>query len=270
MRKSYGVLAVLSALWASYCFSEPFNYGTTDPITSSSWFIQDYLPESPSIGINAVLYRYTTVKETNDDMLVHVQNKNALGSGYIFRETDDWSGLPSATINKLVPVDNIPSSYFGEGSIEVEGKGSVTSQSVKYNYRIDTAFVTQVPKIDIPEVKVYTYTLDESFLPDSKNNSVYTEESENNKKSDKENSKKDALRRAKKATSIGNTAAQKAMLEALMTASLTPYYGVTIEGGVYNDTLSIEDKKLPENKKALRIGLGQQVLHTKMVNMQYR
>jgi hypothetical protein len=55
--------------------------------------------------------------------LVHVGNKNANGSGYIFRETDDWSGMPSNTIVKSFNLSNIPATNWGTGSIEVEGEG---------------------------------------------------------------------------------------------------------------------------------------------------
>ena len=58
------------------------------------------LPDASGIDINGLFYRYTTVKNPEDDMKVHVGNLNANGDGYIFRETDDWSGVPSNTIVK--------------------------------------------------------------------------------------------------------------------------------------------------------------------------
>ena len=112
--------------------------------------MNDYLPDSttyPIVDINAVIYRYSTIKGTQDDLLVHVQNKDTEGTGYIFRETDDWSGLPSGTIHKYIPLANLPAYRFGEGSIETEGNGQVTGHTVMYNYRIDTA-VTK-PDVDI-------------------------------------------------------------------------------------------------------------------------
>ena len=65
------------------------------------------LPDIPGIDINGLLYRYTTVKRPEDDMKVHVGNKNADGNGYIFKETDDWSGVPGNTIVKSFPLANI-------------------------------------------------------------------------------------------------------------------------------------------------------------------
>lgn len=71
------------------------------------------LPQQLGLTVNSVIYRYTTEKNTEDDMLVHVQNENLLGNGYIFRSTDDWSGLPGNTINKTVPVGAIGIDYWG-------------------------------------------------------------------------------------------------------------------------------------------------------------
>ena len=43
----------------------------------------------PGIDINGVIYQYTAVKDRADPFTVSIQNENATGSGYIFRETDD-------------------------------------------------------------------------------------------------------------------------------------------------------------------------------------
>ena len=51
---------------------------------------------------NALIYKYTTVKNPEDDMLVHVGNLNANGDGYIFKETDDWSGVAGSATVKLL------------------------------------------------------------------------------------------------------------------------------------------------------------------------
>ncbi len=47
------------------------------------------------------------------------------------------------------------------------------------------------------------------------------------------------------------------------------YYNTKINGGVYADVNSIADKQLPDNKKALRNNLAQQLLHEQMIDMQY-
>ena len=90
------------------------------------------LPQQAGLQVSNVIYQYTAIKDPDSDMLVHVQNENAQGDGYIFRETDDWSQLPGNTINKIIPVADLPIQLWGNGSIEVEGDGSVTDPTVAY------------------------------------------------------------------------------------------------------------------------------------------
>lgn len=214
--------------------------------------------------VNNVIYQYTTVKNPNDPMLVHVQNLNAKGNGYIFRSTDDWSGLPGNTINKAVPVD-IPIQYLGDGSIQVEGRGSVEKANVVYSYRIDQCFDAKntpgcpgyVPKI--PEV-IYN-ALDDSAVKQAllKTELIKYEEK-----------LKEAKERRLKEAKDAESDAQKSMLDALNSASnITSYYSRKIDGGVYKETVSLKDSKLPENRLGLRNGLAQQLLHTRMVDMQF-
>lgn len=219
----------------------------------------DFLPNDPIVDINGVLYRYTTVKQTQDDMLVHVQNKDTQGTGYIFRETDDWSGLPSGTIVKLVPVDNISADRFGEGSIEVEGTGEVIGSAVQYNYRIDS--VQPVQNIDNSEpLDLSMYTVEAAEVtsePDYSN-----EEAES---SEDEEEQERALRASKGAVELANAA----MFNRLADNGLPTSYTVAMKGGEYKDAVTLVDTKIPENKRALRVGLAQQILHQKMVEMQY-
>jgi hypothetical protein len=51
--------------------------------------------------------------------------------------------------------------------------------------------------------------------------------------------------------------------------NIAMYYNTKINGGVYADVNSIADEQLPDNKKALRNNLAQQLLHEKMIDMQY-
>jgi hypothetical protein len=264
-------LALSSLLWASYSYSEPYTYGATDTIRTNIWDMQDYLPDDPVVDINAVIYRYTTVKETEDDMLVHIQNKDTQGPGYIFRETDDWSGLPSATINKYVPVDNISASRFGEGSIEVEGKGQVTGQTISYSYRIDTAVTNVDPAFipDIPEPPTPYNALEDDSISSSEAAVEDLEEEESDDTASDKDRKERALRASKKAVGIGATQAQLAMLSALTSVTFGQAYSIQIDGGTYVEDVSLTDAKLPENRQGLRNGLAQQILHTKMVDAQY-
>src|SRR5210317_1007511 len=119
MRRKLYLAAVALQLCSSYSYSEEiFGTGNASGLT---WTMENVLPAQSGLTVNSVFYRYTTVKNPLDDMIVHVQNEDALGSGYIFRSSDDWSGLPGNTINKLIGVESIPRERWGNGSIEVEG-----------------------------------------------------------------------------------------------------------------------------------------------------
>ncbi len=41
-------------------------------------------------------------------------------------------------------------------------------------------------------------------------------------------------------------------------------------GGVYEDVQGYSSERVPENRKGLRVGLAQQLLHTELVNSQYK
>ena len=79
----------------SYSYSEPYYYGASGNAASTalSWGMPSVLPDIAGLDVNGLLYRYTTVKNPEDDMKVHVGNHNANGDGYTFRETDDWLSL---------------------------------------------------------------------------------------------------------------------------------------------------------------------------------
>jgi hypothetical protein len=51
--------------------------------------------------------------------------------------------------------------------------------------------------------------------------------------------------------------------------NLNMYYNASINGGSYADAPGLADSEIPDNKKALRNNLAQQILHEKMVDMQY-
>jgi hypothetical protein len=212
------------------------------------------LPDIPGIDINGLLYRYTTVKNPEDDMKVHVGNKNASGDGYIFRETDDWSGVPGNTIVKSFPLSNIPATQWGAGSIDIEGEGSVKDAVVIYNYRIDECFDPQSnpncpgyvkPMPVIPVIEVYDALEDDNAMAaiDADTDFQYDEDGELILSEEEE--------------------------EEDQQTNLNMYYNASINGGSYADAPGLADSEIPDNKKALRNNLAQQILHEKMVDMQY-
>ena len=173
--KQKPVWVLLLALWPSYSSCDPYSYGATGNAASTalSWGMNSVLPDIPGLDINGLLYKYTTIKNPEDDMKVHVSNRNATGDGYTFRETDDWSGVPSNTIVKSFPLANIAASEWGDGSITVEGQGSVTDPVVIYSFRIDECYDEQSnpacpgyvkPIPVIPVVDLYDVLEDEAAM----------------------------------------------------------------------------------------------------------
>jgi hypothetical protein len=242
------------------------------------------LPQQAGLTVNGVIYSYNTVKNTEDAMLVHVQNENALGEGYIFRETDDWTGLPSNRINKLVATGAIPIEYWGNGSVEVEGKGEVTDASIIYNYSYDPCFDPQsspdcpgyvaqlVLDTNSPE---YQDPLDDPFIQEELKRKADLEDKEKQEQERKammvktKNRLEVALGAVNAALMEAEASAKEAELMAMATLPTT-YLNTKISGGTYEDVPTpYEDKQLPPNKNGRRMGFAQQKLHDEMVQSQY-
>jgi hypothetical protein len=255
------------------------------------------LPTPPGLDIDSVIYNYTIQKQLEDQVKVHVQNENATGTGYIFRETDDWKvgSLGGTEINKVVGVGGIHRSLWGEGSIEVEGNGAVTDPNVVYTYKVDPCYDPQFnpscpgyvqPKP--PEIfqvdlsSIYDATKDENVDLENKvdedlisdADDELSEEELREKEEEEERDSKERLEKALAAADnsimFAQALAQSQMLETLnLSTNMNTYYSTTIQGGVYNETVSLQDSQLPENRSGLRNGLAQQLLHEELIDMQY-
>ena len=272
-------------LLPSYSYSEPYTYGATSNAASNAlgWTMDSILPSIGGVDINGLLYRYTTVKDPDADMKVHVGNHNSSGDGYTFRETDDWSGVPGNTIVKSFPLSNIPASQWGTGFVEVEGEGTVKDAVVIYNYRLDKCYDPQSdpscagyvkPMPEIPEVVVYDALEDDAvvdtleadeFQYDEDGKLILDEEEE-----EEESRIEMGLTASANALTLFKTQNQSDIILALnRQTNINMYYNAKINGGTLNDAAGLKDGTIPDNKKALRNNLAQQVLHEKMVDMQY-
>lgn len=262
-------LTICWAFWASCSYSEPFTYGQTRnaAVGGLTWDMS-VLPKESGLTVNGVIYQYTAVKRPEDAMLVHVQNLDARGNGYVFRETDDWSGRPGTTINKMVSVDNVPIGNWGKGSIEVDGKGTVEKPNVVYTYKIDHCFNPQSSpscpgyKPVIPETPAVYSALDDS--------SVKSAMSKTEQEYKQQEAKKEKIEKIKDSDKSVESIAQSMILQSMNVTNLSSYYALKIDGGVYKDTVKLVDAKLPENRIGLRNGLAQQILHERMVDSQYQ
>jgi hypothetical protein len=251
------------------------------------------LPTPPGLDIQNVIYSYRIRKETADHVSVDVQNANANGTGFIFKSTDDWrpGSLSGTQINKVVGVGSIPRQLWGDGSIEVRGPGSVYEPRVVYTYRVDPCYDPQFNpgcpgyKRELPSL----YELDLDSLYDvtkDKNVSLNRnitirqdrENLENNKKEKEEaaeaQKRKYRLEKAMSAIDAASLVAETARLD-LINASASAalekqgYYSASIPGGLYKDSVILIDNKLPDSRTGLRNGLAQQLLHQKMIDMQF-
>lgn len=244
--------------------------------------MMNVLPQQAGLTVDNVVYRYTTVKEDEWDMLVHVQNENALSNGYIFRETDDWSGKPGNTINKLVPVASIPIQYWGDGSIEVEGDGEVIDATVIYSYQYDPCFDPQVDPECPGYVPPITYEIIEADDPmdDELIKEELDKESEVDKEDEEDKDRKKMMSKEKKEerlqavlgivdTSI-MAATDAAKHAELMAMNFLPNsYMDALPDTTYEETIVLKDANLPDNPKGRRANFAQQLLHEQMVDLQY-
>jgi len=280
------------ALLAYSCYSyssEAPVYGVTNNAASAGyqWVMTNVLPQQLGLTVGNVIYKYTTEKERADAMLVHVQNENARGSGYIFRETDDWSGVDGNTISKIVPVPDIDISFWGVGSIEVEGTGTVLDPEVFYTYKYTPCedqqsdpecpgYIDPMAAVAIAEV-IMSQESDEYIQDemDRKANLKSQKEDEEKKEREKTLSKEEIEERLEKLLGVINTdlMAQEAQAlhDALASINYLPTsYLKQVNGGEYRDARRLQDAKLPNNNRGARVGLAQQVLHEKMVQSQYQ
>jgi hypothetical protein len=273
-------LLALSALFLAAPSYSEYEFGHTNnaAVGGSTWGMSSPLfpmASIPGVDINGVFYRYTAVKDPHDPYTVSVQNEAANGSGYIFRETDDWSGGSGGTIQKYVPVPYSPLGDWGTGSIEQVGIGSVEDPVVMYTYRVDPDRLQSTQEAyDFSAISAYD-ALSDGYVNaalEPTDPELYEDDEELNKSdSEEENDGRleKALAAQENALTLAGNVTQSNILRAMNVATnLDSYYAAQIKGGVYPETVVLKDKNIPDNRRALR-SLGQQKLHTDMVDQQY-
>lgn len=256
--------------------------------------MENVLPDPTGLSIDNVIYSYRIEKETGDYVTVFVYNENADGSGYVFREQDDWKpgSLSGTQINKVVPLGRLHRDLFGDGGIEVQGDGSVYDANVIYTYRVDPCYdpqfdpncpgyELQIPDIyDGSDIEIYDAVgSGDADRRDWNDTADYDEEEElseeekakleEEEKEDREIRLEDALAEAGRSALFAEAFAMSQLKDSVQ-PNLNSYYAQSIPGGQYNDVVNLADKQMPENKRGLRNGLAQQLLHQKMTEMQYQ
>ena len=293
------LLPLVLAFLPSYSYSEsiaPYYGYTGNAITDQalSWAMTNVLPsDTPGLDIQNVIYSYRIQKETGEWVTVYVQNENANGEGYVFRERDDWApgSLAGTQINKAVPVGDLPRELWGPGSIEVVGNGSVSDASVVYTYKVSPCYDPQfdpncpgykqpVPTIiEVDLADLYDVTTDENVELNAKQETQeMLDQAEADRLQEEEEAEEEKRRkyRLEKAMSIRDTdelfaeSTRISQMNTLAQARLTnQYLGLSIPGGQYNEQTVLVDTQLPDAKSGLRNGLAQQLLHQQMIEMQY-
>lgn len=277
------------ALCSSYSYSEQvFGVSNNAADFGYNWVMSQILPQQAGLQVSNVFYRYTTIKNAEDEMIVSVQNENAQGDGYVFREVDDWTGLPGNTITKNIPMPLVDINYWGNGSIEVQGKGEVTDPLVVYSYQYDPCFDPQTspdcpgyrppytPEVVVPDV---IDPLQEDYIQeelDRKAQLKAAQEDEDERRQrrriivviEEEDERLETLLGIERENeySIEQTVLHNNLMAL---KGLPTSYTYSIDGGSYEDTVVLNDSELPDNRSALRVNLAQDIKHQALVNLQY-
>ena len=269
--------------YCSFSYSEIIN-GTTANAAGNglTWSMGNVLPAATGLTVDGVIYQYSAVKNPRDAMVVNIQNRDAIQPGFIFRSQDDWSGLRGNTITKVVPVDNIPITRWGAGSITVDGIGEVRNPSVVYKYKYDTCVdplsspacpgysAAMAKQLIEKPVEIYDPLSDQNIRNVLDTRFVIEEERRVQVSSVTRRNEK-PIDRKSVASPLSPADADKAsQLEMLNDIPGFELYRVSIPGGVYNDVLRYPDKKLPDSRNARRLGLAQENLHNALVDLQYK
>ena len=251
------------------------------------------LPDPPGLEIDNVIYSYRIEKETGEHVDVYVYNENANGTGYIFREHDEWrpGSLSGTEINKVVPLGRLHRDLFGDGGIDVEGNGSVYDANVIYTYRVDPCYDPQFdpncPGYQLPDIppppdyEIYDALADghasqsqwrdpdEDELDDEELSEEELAALEEEEEKDRKERLEEALFEAGRAALFAEALAMSQMKDSVQ-INMNNYYAKSIPGGEYKESVVLADRQLPDAKNGLRNGFAQQLLHQQMVEMQYK
>jgi len=280
---------VVLLVYCSYSYSNPnYIYETSGNASQDSlnWVMSNVLPAYTGLQVNGVFYQYTTVKDPESGMVVTVQNEDALNAGqYIFREQDDWSGIPGNTIQKAIPQPYVDQNRWGDGSIQVDGQGEVVDASVIYTYRYDEDCVVSpqnnpscpgfvMPEINVPDpVDPIDDTIqDEIDRQRVADGDMIQDDIDRKKiKDEKDNGRPmiEVLLGNSNTTALGDVA-QILHDNLVLLDVIPPSYLTELPSTVYEETLSLPDAELPDNVMIRRASYSQELLHEQLVDLQYQ
>tara|TARA_R110002074_G_scaffold360071_1_gene532665 strand:- start:81 stop:845 length:765 start_codon:yes stop_codon:yes gene_type:complete len=249
------------------------------------------LPAEAGLKVQGIFHKYTITKDSSSNATVSIVNKNTSGVGNIYERHDNWDQLPSNTKLGFDTITPTLGTSFGNGSISIDGQGKLSDVIVAYNYMFDTC---AIPLTDSScpgyEDALMKYLRDNGLIdaePDI-NDPYYDdwvqfqlnqkpepseEEAEKEKQAEEEAEQELKIEKALAvvgaAEQIGDPTKQLLMMSQMMSVgTLDVYYGATINGGTYEDTVQLKDGIIVDNFKALR-NLAQDKAHRAMVRSQY-
>ena len=280
----------------SYCYSDT-TYASTNNAAQNGlrWALTNILPDFSqpfmTIEINGLNYQYTMVKEKDADATVTLSHDDLANPGdKIFENTDDWSQLHGGTIRKFFRFGYTNANRWGEGSLEIEGEGSIEDPYVIYNYKMvidetlekcyltpladpicpgyDDALSDYISNLQAPEVDdpfydewVQANLAEEAEKPKEEEIEEVEEEKE-------EESLEEQLGGESLEAMVDTSEQASILAELAQTPKLDQYYATSLQGGVYEETLVLPSTNYPDNRRALR-NLASDANHKTMVRSQY-
>lgn len=248
--------------------------------------LPDYSLPWVSLQVMGLSYRYTMVKDPETGVTVWVRNEDAIDGGYVFEERDDWNG-PGGTIQKYFRFPYTDAARFGKGSIDVEGPGTIEDPVVIYNYKMDVdedMMKCSITPLSDPACPGFAQALAdllksiEEMMPgdpfyDEWVQAQLDREAEEQEEQEVEEPE-EKLSNFEKQMGGENTVEQLAgnqealLVELAQVPKIEPYYIINIDGGVYEETITLPDAEITDNKRALR-NLANDANHRTMVRSQY-
>lgn len=266
-------------------FSYTFGYTNNTALYGHTWQMNTStlgISAEEGLDLSGVIFNYTPVKNVVDDFTVTIES-DKVGGGFIFQETDDWSGKYGMRIQKVIPFAYTPVEQFGESRIRTTGVGSIENESVVYMYRwdacripTDPACPNYVPPIpELPKIDIYD-ALEDEFVAQAteETDRDLIEDEDESKESEEEDDESErlevALASTENALTIANAVSQSVLLQVINKATnINVYYDARIPSTIYKDTITLQDKDIVDNRLVLR-SLSQEQLMNEMIEEQYK
>ena len=285
-------MASVVCCWGFSCYSENI-FGNTENAASKAynWTMNNLLPAQSGLTVEGVFHRYTLTKDATKDATVAITNKKVGSDTYIYEYVDDWNKIPGGT---KVAYDAVPSTLgnlFGNGEIKVNGDGSLSDVTILYHFKYDPCdnpltnpecpgfndamlkYLLDNNLIDSePDVSDPFYDEWVQFQLDQKaeQEEELASEEETEEELEEEISIEDVLSVVNAAEQIANPEQQLAMMQQLTAAgTLDAYSKMTIDGGVYEETIVLDGGEIKDNYRAFR-NLKQDKLHDEIVRSQFK